>query len=155
MEARSQGAIPCFLHFNNCVRNFPGGPVAKTPCSQGGSCLGTHVKIKDFKIKKKKNPSAAAHHTLNKIQSLCHGLEDPTWSGSTYLSDCREYFSSSELHPWWPTCCCLTCQASCTAVLCACGPLYLECTTYRYSQGLFPHLAVLCLCAASMDHLLK
>ena len=34
MEVKCQGAIPCFLHFNNCMRDLPGGPVAKTPCSQ-------------------------------------------------------------------------------------------------------------------------
>ena len=33
---------------------------------EGGSCLGTHVRIKDFKIKKKLKKKENAVHVLNK-----------------------------------------------------------------------------------------
>lgn len=58
--------------------------------------------------------------------SLCHGLEDPTWSGPAYLPDCRTYFSHPviELHLQWPPCCLLTCHArSIPSALCLLSPL--------------------------------
>ena len=36
----------------------------------GGSCLGTHVRIKDFKIKKKKKHSESTHHPIPCLQSV-------------------------------------------------------------------------------------